>query len=130
MQTKKVKTSSLIVGIIVLLAFAVFMGFTTGPSFGSHYPQLNLVAKPFVCPDGQMSYTNQEVQRYDETYWNATWYCEQEQSNVKTELDPQTVFRHASPLYIFLYFFLFLLITYLYWNSSIGPAQNNGPRLW
>ena len=130
MQIKKVKTNSLIIGIIVELLFAVFMGLTTGPSFGSHYPSLNLIAKPFVCPDGQMTYTNQLIERYDETYWDATWYCEAEPSNVKTELDPHLVFRYASPLYITLYLVLFLLITYLYWNSSIGPAQNSGLRLW
>ena len=127
---KKVKTSSLLIGLTVELAFAIFMGFTTGPSFGSHYPQLNLIARPFVCPNGQMSYTNQQVQRYDETYWDAAWYCEREPTNVKAELDSRIVFRYASPLYIFAYFAAFLLITYWYWNSSIGPAKNDGLRLW
>jgi len=106
------------------------MGLTTGPSIGSHYPSLNLVTKPFVCPDGQMTYTNQPIERYDETYWDATWYCGQARSNVKIELDSNAVFRYASPLYIALYFAAFLVITYLYWNSSIGPAKNNGLRLW
>lgn len=130
MQTKKVKTSSLIIGIIVELLFAVVMGLTTGPGFGSRYPSLNLITKPFVCSNGQMTYTNQKIERYDEFYWDATWYCQQDGSNIKTELDPKVVFRYASPLYITLYFVLFLLITYLYWNSSAGPAKNDGLYLW
>jgi hypothetical protein len=130
MQTKKVKTSSLIIGLIVELLFAVFMGLTTGPGFGAHYPGLNLVTKPFICPAGQMSYTNQQVERYDETYWDATWYCEEEGSNIKSEIDSAAVFRYASPLYIFLYFAMFLTITYVYWNSNMGPAKNDGLRLW
>jgi len=81
------------------------MGLTTGPGIGSHYPQLNLVAKPFICPNGQMSHTNQLLER-------------------------NAVFRYASPLYIVLYFAAFLIITYVYWNSSIGPAQNDGLCLW
>lgn len=130
MQTKKVKTSSLIIGLIVELLLAVFMGFTTGPGIGSHYPQLNLVIKPFICPNGQISYMNQQVERYDETYWDATWYCEEEGSNIKTELDSDIVFNYASPLYIALYFAAFLIMTYVYWNSSIGPAKNDGLHLW
>jgi hypothetical protein len=130
MQTRKVKTSSLIIGIAVELLFAIFMGLTTGPGIGSHYPQLNLVAKPFICPNGQMSHTNQLLERYDETWWDATWYCEEKGSNAKTELERDAVFLYASPLYMVLYFASFLIITYMYWNSSIGPAKNGGPRLW
>lgn len=130
MERKKIKTSSLIIGIVIELLFAIFIGFTTGPSFGSHYPQLNLVAKPFVCPNGHMTYTNQNVQRYDETYWAATWFCADKQSGIKTELDSNSVFRYASPLYISLWLAIFFILTYVYWYSSTGPAKNNGIHLW
>ena len=130
MQTKKVKTSSLIIGLIVELLIAIFMGFTTGPSLGSHYPQLNLVAKPFVCPNGQMSYTINRFNGMTKPIGTPTCYCEEEGSNAKTELDSNIVFHYASPLYIVLYFAAFLIFTYVYWNSSIGPAKNDGLRLW
>jgi hypothetical protein len=131
MKIRKVKTSTLIIGIIVELIFSVFMGVTAGArGLGSLYPQLNLVTKLFVCPNSQMSYAQNVSQIGSDTYWTATWFCVDEQSGVKTELDTDTVFLYASPLYSLVFFAVLLTITYVYWNSSIGPAKNDGLRLW
>ncbi len=131
MKIRKIKTGTLIIGIIAEFVISVFLGFTAGArGFGSLYPAWNLVAKPFVCPNSQMSYTQNVSQIGSDTYWSGRWFCVDEQSGIKTELDPDKVFLYASPLYIIVIFALLLIVTYVYWNSSIGPAKNDGLRLW
>lgn len=131
MKTKKVKTSSLVIWLMVGLSFSIIIGFTGGAmGFGSRFPQLNLIAKPFVCPGQQMSYTQDVSQIGSATYWSAEWFCVDEVSGVKTELDQNTVFMIAGPFYGLIFFVVLLVIVYLYWNSSIGPAKNDGLRLW
>lgn len=131
MQTKKVKTSSLITWLIVGFSFSIVMGITAGSrGFGSMFPQLNLIASPFVCPNGQMSYTQNVSEVGSATYWSANWFCVDEQSGAKQELNPNTIFLVAGPFFGLAFFVVLLIIVYLYWNSSIGPAQNDGLRLW
>lgn len=131
MKTKKVKTSSLVIWLTVGLIFSIIMGVTGGAmGFGSWFPQLNLIAKPFVCPGQQMSYTQDVSQIGSATYWSADWFCVDKNSGVKTELDQNTVFLIAGPFYGLIFFVMLLIIVYLYWNSSIGPAKNDGLRLW
>ena len=131
MKTKKVKTSSLVIWLMVGLIFSIIMGITGGAmGFGSRYPQLNLIAKPFVCPGQQMSYTQDVSEVGSATYWSADWFCVDEVSGVKTELDQNMVFLIAGPFYGLIFFVVLLGIVYLYWNSSIGPAKNDGLRLW
>lgn len=131
MKIRKLKTSTLIIGVIVVFIFSVFMGYTAGArGLGSLAPQLNLVAKPFVCPNDQMSYTRHVTEIGSATYWSATWFCVEEASGATTELAPNTVFLSASPFYSVVFFALLLGIIYLYWNSKVGPAKNDGLRLW
>ncbi len=131
MQIRKVKTRSLIIGLTVGLIFSVFIGITGfAMGFGSRYPQLNLIAKPFVCPSGAMSHTQQVSHIGTDTYWTASWFCTDERSGIKTELDPDTVFSYAGIFHGLAFFVVLLVITYVYWNSSIGPARNDGLRLW
>jgi|SRR5688572_24823014 len=131
MKIRKVKTSTLIIGVILELVFSIFIGLTAGATgFGSLYPQLNLVARTFVCPNSQMSYDQHVSQIGSDTYYSATWFCVDEQSGAKTELDSETVFLYASPFYSLVFFAFLLIVTYVYWNSSIGPAKNNGLYLW
>lgn len=131
MKTKKVKTSTLVIWLLVGLVFSMIMGVTGGAmGFGSRYPQLNLIAKPFVCPGQQMSYTQNVSEIGSVTYWSADWFCVDEQTGEKKELDQNSVFQISGPLFGLMFFVLLLLIVHLYWNSSIGPAKNDGPRLW
>jgi hypothetical protein len=131
MKTKKVKTSSLILWLMVGLIFSMIIGVIGGArGYGSRYPQLNLIAKPFVCPGQQMAYTQNVSQIGSATYWSAVWFCVDENSGVKTELDQNMVFLITGPFYGLVFFVVLLLIVYLYWNSSIGPAKNDGLRLW
>ena len=131
MKTRKVKTSSLIIWLLVGFIFSMIIGITGGAmGFGSRFPQLNLIADPFVCSNGSMSYTQNTSEIGTATYWTATWFCADEQSGVQTELDPNSVFLSAGPFFGLVFFILLLIIVYLYWNSSIGPAKNDGLRLW
>ena len=131
MKTRKVKTSSLVTWLIVGFIFSMIIGITGGAmGFGSRFPQLNLIADPFVCPNGSMSYKQNASEIGSATYWTATWFCVDEQSGVQTELDPNSVFLSAGPFFGLVFFVLLLIIVYLYWNSSIGPAKNDGLRLW
>lgn len=131
MKIRKVKRSTLVAGILVELLFSAFLGYTAGArGFGSLYPQLNLVSKPFLCPGSPMSYVQHVSEIGSDTYWSATWFCGDGPSGAKTELDPNKVFLYASPMYSLVFFALLLTITYAYWNSSIGPAKNDGLQLW
>jgi hypothetical protein len=130
MKIRKLKTTTLVFGMIAELIFSVFLGLTAGArGLGSLYPALNLVAKPFVCPNSQMSYTQNVSEIGSDTYWTGRWFCVDEHLGVKTELDPNRVFLSASPLYTLVFFAVLLILTYVYWNSSIGPAKNDGLHL-
>jgi hypothetical protein len=107
------------------------MGITAGArGLGSFFPQLNIVAKPFVCPDGTMTYAQHVSEVGTATEWSAKWFCVDERSGARTELDHDSVVLYASPLYILVFLAAFLGITWLYWYSSVGPAKNNGLELW
>ena len=131
MKTKKVKTSSLITWLVVGFVFSMLMGITGGAmGLGSRFPGLNLIVGPFLCPNAQMSYTQNVSEIGTATYWTADWVCMDEESGVIRELEPNTVFFSAGPIYGVVFFVVLLGIVHLYWNSSIGPARNDGLRLW
>jgi hypothetical protein len=130
-RIKTVKRSSLAIGLAVGFAFSMIMGVTAGAmGLGSLYPQLNLVVGPLVCRNGQMTYSQQISEVGPARYYTAKWHCVDEPSGERSELDPNTVFLLASPVYGLPLFVILLVITYFYWNSSIGPAKNDGLRLW
>jgi hypothetical protein len=131
MKIKKVKTSSLIIVLTVGFIFSIFLGITAGAmGFGSRFPGLNLIAAPFLCPGGEMSYTQHVTEIGTATYWTADWFCVEEGTGVQKELDPNRVHGLAGTFYGLLVFGLLLGITVLYWNSSMGPAKNDGLHLW
>lgn len=97
---------------------------------GSRFPQLNAIAKPFVCPSQQLSYMQDVSEIGTATYWTAAWFCVDEQSGARTQLNPNRVFLSAGSIYGLVLFVVLFGLTYLYWNSSIGPAKNDGLHLW
>jgi hypothetical protein len=131
MKTRKVKTRSLILWLVVGLVFSILIGVTGGAmGLGSRFPQLNLVVGPFLCPGAQMSYTQNVSEIGTATYWTADWACVDEGSGANRNLDRDTVFYSAGPIYGLVFFAVLLIIVYVYWNSSIGPAKNDGLHLW
>ena len=128
---RKLKRSTLAIGLVVGFAFSIIIGVTGGAmGFGSLYPQLNLITKPFVCPGGQMSYSQQVADVGTARYYTAQWFCQDAASGEKREINSNTIFFIAGLFYGTAFFAVLLLITYMYWNSSIGPARNGGPSLW
>jgi hypothetical protein len=131
MNVKKVKTGTLFTGLFVGLIFSLFIGIVGGSmGLGSRFPQLNVIATPFVCPGQQLSYTQDVSEIGTATYWTAAWFCVDEHAGSSAELDPKTVFLSAGSIYGLLLFVVLFGLTYLYWNSSIGPAKNDGLHLW
>ena len=97
---------------------------------GSLFPQLNTIAQPFVCSGGQITYTKRVTEVGTANYHTARWFCRYSSSGELRQIDANTVFITAGTFHGLAMFVIILLITYLYWNSSIGPAKNGGPRLW
>ena len=127
----KVKRSTLAIGVIVGLTFSLLMGITAGArGFGSMYPQMNLITKPFVCAGGEMTYSRSVSSGATASYYSAQWFCVDRESGERKEIDPTLVFVLAGIVYGLVFFAVLLVIAYVYWNSSIGPAKNDGLRLW
>ena len=127
----KVKTTTLIVGLLVGLAFSFLIGITAGArGVGSIYPQMNLIAKPFVCTAGEMTHSQSISTGATATYYSAQWFCVNRESGERKEIDPTLVFVAAGIVYGLVFFAILLVIVYIYWNSRIGPAKNGGLRLW
>ncbi len=54
--------------------FIGILGISIG--LGALYPPLNFVAKPFVCPSGEMAYQKQTTQvSPSQTFFSADWTC-------------------------------------------------------
>jgi hypothetical protein len=132
MEIRKVSTRSLIIGIAIELLVAIIMGYAVGSvSLGVLYkPLLIAVTKPFVCPNGEMTYTQHKEEVGTDTITYIGFHCEDEETGIKTDLDPNTVFLYGTPLYSLIFFAVFLISTYLYWYSNVGPAKNEGLHLW
>ncbi len=74
----------------VLMTFVscVFFGVTIGSfALGAIWPPVNLLAKPFVCANGQMQELSQDYTVSPvEGGTTITWYCTDSQTGVKNEL--------------------------------------------
>ena len=115
-----------------MLSFSFVIGIVgIARGLGSLYPELNLVAGPFVCPSDRLAYKQQSSQVGGATYWTVRWACTfGEHDAVKKEIDSNKVFLCSGVLYGVVMFAILLLVTYVYWNSSMGPARNDGLKLW
>lgn len=120
----KIKTNT-ITWLIVGFIWCIFMGVTAvSIGFGAMFPTLNLVAKPFICPTGQMNY--QQVASNPlpgTTYTQVGWYCVDERSEQTTKLEIFPMSLYAGVIYGLLMFMAALIIWYLY-NRQIIWIQN------
>ena len=97
---------------IAAFVWSIFMGVTAiSIGVGAAFPPANLIAKPFVCPNGQMTF-NQQVSNPlpGTTYTTITWYCVDERSDVKTELAIFPMSLYAGAIYGLLLFVLVVII--------------------
>jgi len=92
--------------------WSIFIG-VVGISIGlgALYPPLNYVAKPFVCPAGQMTFEKHVDQATpSQTFYSADWYCTKGEAAAQSESDrlPISPFVSAGVFYGLLCFLLFL----------------------
>lgn len=80
-----------------VLFWSLFIG-VVGISIGlgALYPPINYVAKPFVCPNGQMTFEKQVDQATpNKTFFSADWYCTKGES----ARQPISPFAYAGVIY-------------------------------
>lgn len=87
--------------------WSLFMGITAiAIGFGAAFPPLNLIAGPFVCPSGQMQLTTQDYRPSPvETVTTLTWYCVDNGTGKKVELDIFPMVLYSGLIYGLLLFF-------------------------
>lgn len=121
----------MIVSLIALFVFSAFLGVVGGAiGLASIYPQINMFAQPLACPGQTLTHTQQISEIGSATYYAAAWYCVDPQTSERTEASAMTVYLAAGLLHGLIVFAALTGLTYLYWNSSVGPAKNDGLRLW
>jgi hypothetical protein len=131
MKTRKLKKRSLIIGVLLIFVASVFLGIVAGArGIGSLYPKLNVIAKPLVCPNGRMTFTQHVSRVGAANIYAPTWTCVDARTGTTKTLPPTSVYLAASPLYVIVIFAGLLLLIHVYWYSSVGPAKNDGLHLW
>lgn len=97
---------------IVVFVFCLFMGVTVGSiGVGAIYPPANLLAKPFVCPNGTMSYQQKTYSSGPgTTVTQTTWTCVDNRSGAKTELGIFPMSLYAGLIYGFVLYGLVLIV--------------------
>lgn len=108
----KIKTSN----VIWTFIWCIFMGVTVGSiGLGAAFPSLNLIAKPFVCPTGDMQLSTQSYQPTPvENVTTISWYCVDSKTGTQTELGVFPMSLYAGALYgllLFVVVFAFMLIS-------------------
>ena len=115
-----------LLGTALLFIFCLFMGVTVvSVGLGALFPPLNLVAKPFVCPSGQMTY-EEIVSRPlpGTTYTLIYWFCTDNQTGAKTQLEPFPKDLYAGIVYGLLIFVAGWISYRLYTaNNALEPAK-------
>ncbi len=112
--------------------WCLFMGITVGSiGIGALFPSVNLIARPFVCPGGQMQVVSQDYHPSPvETVTTLTWFCVDGRTGVKTELSlfPMSLF--AGTIYglaFFLVVFIGMLI--LAYRRGQGPGAASSDHI-
>lgn len=92
--------------LILLFIWCIFMGITVGSiGIGAVVPSVNLISKPFVCPQGEMILETQDYHPSPvEVVTTLTWYCVNPQNGQRTELGLFPMSLYAGSIYGFLLF--------------------------
>lgn len=124
-------STSTITRLILVFLWSIFMGVTAiSIGIGSLFPSMNLIAGPFVCPQGQLVLEENVSNPLPETtYTILHWYCVDKQSGAKTELNPLTLSLYAGPVYGVLLFVVIVAFWYLFskWDA---PNATSAERKW
>jgi uncharacterized membrane-anchored protein YhcB (DUF1043 family) len=110
--------------ILMVFFWSLFMGVTAiSIGFGAVFPSMNKIAKPFVCPRGEMEV---ETQGYNPspgtTVTTLTWYCVDAVSGEKNELGIFPMALYAGLIYGFILFIVIFLFMFI--RSNRSPDAN------
>jgi len=120
---------------LAIFAWCIFMGVTAvSIGVGAAWPPLNLVAKPFVCPNGQMVFSQETSNPLPGTTYTITgWACVDNQTGVPTELD---IFTIALPAGVIYGLVIEVVVVLVMWNMQrqkgaaqpVSSVRHNMPR--
>ncbi len=111
---------------IAAFIWSIFMGVTAvSIGLGAAYPPANLVAKPFVCPNGTMRYEQATSNPLPGTTYTLTaWYCVDNRSGAKTELGIFPMSLYSGVIYGLLIYGLGLIV-WLFRRRGKGTEQTH-----
>jgi len=95
---------------------SIFMGIVViSIGLGAVFPSLNRIAKPFICPRGEMELETQTYRPYPgETVTTLQWYCADQETGERTELGLLPMALVSGVIYGLLLFVVIALGLYLY----------------
>ena len=113
--------------LLLILIWCLFMGVTAiSIGFGALFPSMNKIAKPFVCPRGQMELETETYRPYPgTTITTLTWYCVEEGLRTEIGIFPMSLYAgtiYGVLLFLVVYLFMFIL-------SNRSPGQTGESRL-
>jgi hypothetical protein len=95
--------------------------------FGAIFPSMNRIAKPFVCPAGNMEVEEQVYDPYPgNRITTLTWYCVDATSGTKTELGIFPMSIYAGLIYGFLLFIMIFVGMLISGNRSASNSATTG----
>src|SRR5512147_767468 len=108
-------------GLFWIFIWSIFMGITAiSIGFGAMFPSMNRIAKPFICPRGEMELETQTYRPYPgSTITTLTWYCVDQETGERTELGIFPMSLYAGVIYGLLLFVAIVIGASLYqkWNA-------------
>lgn len=107
--------------LFLIFIWCWFMGITAiSIGFGAVFPSMNRIAKPFICPTGEMELETQTYRPYPgNTTTTLTWYCVDTSGNRK-ELGIFPMSLYAGTIYGILLFIVVFLFMYI--RSTRAPS--------
>ncbi len=116
-------------GVLVIFIWCIFMGVTAiSIGFGALFPSMDLIAQPFVCPNGQMQNTSQYYQVSPSTSETTiTWYCVDSKTGKKTELGIFPMSLYSGVIYGLLLFAVVMIVRYFMSKrtTATGPLPQS-----
>jgi len=108
-----------------IFIWSIFMGITAiSIGFGAVFPSMNRMAKPFVCPRGEMELETQTYRPYPgETITTRTWYCADQETGERTELGVFPMSLYSGVIYGLLLFVVIVAGWSLYKRWDAAPKS-------
>jgi len=109
-----------------IFIWSIFMGVTAiSIGFGAIFPSMNRIAKPFICPRGEMELETQTYRPYPgKTITTLTWYCTDQETGERTELGIFPMSLYAGAIYGLLLFVVIIVGWSLYQRWMASPKSS------